>query len=84
MSAENDFIAEGGLISKDGRDTTEAKKLGEPLPSFISTARAAGVLVVPVASSADSARRLTRRGENGRGYGRQACPYTGMRRRGNE
>jgi ureidoacrylate peracid hydrolase len=46
IDMQNDFIAEGGLISKDGRDTTEARKLGERLPPFLDAARAAGVLVI--------------------------------------
>lgn len=46
VDMQNDFIADGGLISKDGRDRSEARKLGERLPAFIEVARAAGVLVV--------------------------------------
>lgn len=46
VDMQNDFIADGGLISKDGRDTTAAKALGERLPGFIRRAREAGVLVV--------------------------------------
>jgi len=42
----NDFCADGGLISKDGRDITAAKALGARLPAFIDEARKAGVLVV--------------------------------------
>lgn len=41
----NDFCADGGLISKDGRDVTPAQALGKRLPDFISAARDAGVLV---------------------------------------
>jgi ureidoacrylate peracid hydrolase len=46
IDMQNDFIAEGGLISKDGRDTSEAKRLADRLPPFIDAARAAGVLIV--------------------------------------
>jgi ureidoacrylate peracid hydrolase len=46
VDMQNDFIADGGLISKDGRDTTEARKLAERLPAFLDAARAAGVLVI--------------------------------------
>jgi ureidoacrylate peracid hydrolase len=46
IDMQNDFIADGGLISKDGRDTTEAKKLSERLPELIDAARKVGVLVV--------------------------------------
>jgi ureidoacrylate peracid hydrolase len=46
VDMQNDFIADGGLVSRDGRDTSEAKALAERLPPFIAAARAAGVLVV--------------------------------------
>jgi ureidoacrylate peracid hydrolase len=46
VDMQNDFIADGGLVSKDGRDTSEAKKLGERLPTLIAAARHAGVLCV--------------------------------------
>ena len=46
IDMQNDFIAEGGLVSKDGRDTSEARELGNRLPAFLDEARAAGVLVV--------------------------------------
>jgi ureidoacrylate peracid hydrolase len=42
----NDFCADGGLISKDGRDLTAAKALGERLPAFIEKARKAGIFIV--------------------------------------
>ena len=46
VDMQNDFCADGGLISKDGRDVSPAQRLGERLPPFIDAARAAGVLVV--------------------------------------
>jgi len=46
IDMQNDFCADGGLISKDGRDLTAAQALGKRLPAFIATARAAGVMVV--------------------------------------
>src|SRR5882757_1162879 len=46
IDMQNDFIADGGLISKDGRDTTEAKKLALRLPELLVAARQAGVLVI--------------------------------------
>jgi ureidoacrylate peracid hydrolase len=46
IDMQNDFIADGGLISKDGRDTSEAKKLALRLPELLKAARQAGVLVV--------------------------------------
>lgn len=46
IDMQNDFCASGGLISKDGRDISAAQALGERLPAFITSARAAGVMVV--------------------------------------
>jgi ureidoacrylate peracid hydrolase len=46
IDMQNDFIADGGLISKDGRDTGEAKKLAGRLPALLAAARRAGVLVI--------------------------------------
>jgi ureidoacrylate peracid hydrolase len=46
IDMQNDFIADGGLISKDGRDTSEAKQLALRLPRLLDAARKAGVLVV--------------------------------------
>ena len=46
IDMQNDFIADGGLISQDGRDTTEAKKLAERLPALLDAARKAGVMVI--------------------------------------
>lgn len=46
IDMQNDFCASGGLISKDGRDISAAQALGERLPAFIASARAAGVMIV--------------------------------------
>lgn len=46
VDMQNDFIAEGGLVSKDGRDTAEARKLAQRLPPLLADARSAGVLVI--------------------------------------
>jgi ureidoacrylate peracid hydrolase len=46
IDMQNDFIADGGLIAKDGRDTSEAKKLALRLPKLLAAARKAGVLVI--------------------------------------
>jgi ureidoacrylate peracid hydrolase len=46
IDMQNDFIADGGLISKDGRDTNEAKQLALRLPTLLAAARKAGVLVI--------------------------------------
>lgn len=46
IDMQNDFCAAGGLVSKDGRDISAARELGERLPQFIAAARDAGVLVI--------------------------------------
>lgn len=46
IDMQNDFIADGGLISKDGRDMSQARLLADRLPAFVAAARSAGVLVV--------------------------------------
>jgi ureidoacrylate peracid hydrolase len=46
IDMQNDFIADGGLIAQDGRDRTEAIRLAERLPDFISAARKARVMVI--------------------------------------
>jgi ureidoacrylate peracid hydrolase len=46
IDMQNDFCADGGLMSKDGRNLAAAQALGKRLPAFIATARAAGVMVV--------------------------------------
>jgi nicotinamidase-related amidase len=43
---QNDFIADEGLIAREGRDVSQAKEMAEHLPKLIKTARAAGVFVV--------------------------------------
>ena len=46
IDMQNDFIADEGLIAKEGLDVTPAQQLAERLPALIETARKAGVLVV--------------------------------------
>jgi ureidoacrylate peracid hydrolase len=46
IDMQNDFCAHGGLVSKDGRDLTEAQAMAKRLPALLSSARAAGVMVV--------------------------------------
>ncbi|MBC7778604.1 MAG: cysteine hydrolase [Proteobacteria bacterium] len=46
IDMQNDFCADGGLVSKDGRDISEAQAMARRLPRLIDTARAAGVLAV--------------------------------------
>jgi ureidoacrylate peracid hydrolase len=58
VDMQNDFIAPGGLISKDGRDISEAQKMAERLPALIAAARAAGVLVVFVRNVYSSERNV--------------------------
>lgn len=46
IDMQNDFIADEGLIAREGRDVSQAKEMAKHLPEFIKTARAAGVFVV--------------------------------------
>jgi ureidoacrylate peracid hydrolase len=46
IDMQNDFIADEGLIAREGRDVSGAKEMAEHLPKLIKTARAAGVFVV--------------------------------------
>ena len=46
IDMQNDFCAHGGLVSKDGRDISEAQKMAKRLPTLIAGAREAGVRVV--------------------------------------
>jgi ureidoacrylate peracid hydrolase len=50
IDMQNDFCAEGGLVSKDGRDISSAQEMALRLPNFIAAARRAGVLIVFVRS----------------------------------
>jgi len=46
IDMQNDFIADEGVIAREGRDVSEAKEMAERLPELIKTARAAGVFVI--------------------------------------
>jgi isochorismate hydrolase len=46
IDMQNDFIADDGLIAREGRDVSQAKEMAEHLPKLIEAARAAGVFVV--------------------------------------
>src|SRR5262249_57750734 len=46
IDMQNDFIADEGLIAREGRDVSQAKQMAEHLPKLIKAARAAGVFVV--------------------------------------
>jgi ureidoacrylate peracid hydrolase len=46
IDMQNDFIADQGLIAREGRDTSQAKAMADRLPELINTARAGGVLVI--------------------------------------
>lgn len=50
VDMQNDFCADGGLVSRDGRDVTPAQQLATRLPRLIDSARAAGVLPVFIRS----------------------------------
>jgi ureidoacrylate peracid hydrolase len=44
IDMQNDFCASGGMVSKDGRDISEAQRMAARLPPLLSAAREAGVL----------------------------------------
>lgn len=46
IDMQNDFIADDGLIAREGRDVSAAKEMAKRLPELVKTARAAGVFVV--------------------------------------
>jgi ureidoacrylate peracid hydrolase len=46
IDMQNDFCADGGLVSRDGRDLSAAQEMAKRLPAFIDAARKAGVLIV--------------------------------------
>jgi ureidoacrylate peracid hydrolase len=46
IDMQNDFCASGGMVSRDGRDISEAQRMAERLPELLDCARAAGVLCV--------------------------------------
>jgi ureidoacrylate peracid hydrolase len=46
IDMQNDFVAEDGLMSREGWDVGHAKALAERLPPLLNAARKAGVLVV--------------------------------------
>jgi ureidoacrylate peracid hydrolase len=46
IDMQNDFCADGGMVSHDGRDISPAQKLGARLPPFIDAARDAGAMIV--------------------------------------
>ena len=46
IDMQNDFIADEGLIAREGRDVSQAKEMAKNLPRLIKSARAAGVFVV--------------------------------------
>jgi ureidoacrylate peracid hydrolase len=46
IDMQNDFIAEGGLVARSGRDVSAAQELAGRLPYFIDDARRSGVLII--------------------------------------
>lgn len=46
IDMQNDFCASGGMVSRDGRDISEAQRMAERLPELLDCARATGVLRV--------------------------------------
>jgi ureidoacrylate peracid hydrolase len=58
IDMQNDFIAEGGLVERSGRDVSAAQNLADRLPYFIGDARRFGVLVVFVRNVYSSERNF--------------------------
>lgn len=58
IDMQNDFIADEGLIAKEGRDVSQAKEMAAHLPELLKAARAAGVFVVFVRNEYTSDRNL--------------------------
>jgi ureidoacrylate peracid hydrolase len=46
IDMQNDFCANGGLVSRDGRDVSPAQALAKRLPALLESARRAGALVI--------------------------------------
>lgn len=46
IDMQNDFCASGGLVSRDGRDLSEAQKMARRLPRLIEAARDAGARAI--------------------------------------
>ena len=46
IDMQNDFCAEGGMMSREGFDITAVQKAATRLPALIAAARSAGALVV--------------------------------------
>jgi ureidoacrylate peracid hydrolase len=46
IDMQNDFLAEGGLMAREGWDVSEAQRMATRLPELIATARQAGVFVI--------------------------------------
>lgn len=46
IDMQNDFVAGGGLVSRDGIGRTGAQEMAERLPAFIADARNHGVLII--------------------------------------
>ena len=46
IDMQNDFCASGGLVSRDGRDLSQAQQMARRLPGLITAARSSGALVV--------------------------------------
>jgi ureidoacrylate peracid hydrolase len=46
VDMQNDFCADGGMMSREGLDLSEVKKTAERLPEFIQAARDVGMLVI--------------------------------------
>jgi ureidoacrylate peracid hydrolase len=46
IDMQNDFVAGGGLVNRDGVSRSNAQEMAELLPAFIADARSFGVLII--------------------------------------
>ena len=46
VDMQNDFCASGGMMANEGFDLSEVQKMASRLPTLLSAARSAGVLVI--------------------------------------
>jgi ureidoacrylate peracid hydrolase len=58
IDMQNDFLAPGGYVAKEGRDVSRAQEMAARLPALIAMARAAGALIVFVRNVYTSDRNL--------------------------
>jgi ureidoacrylate peracid hydrolase len=64
IDVQNDFCAEGGMMSNEGFDLSEAQKAASRLPSLLTAARSAGALVVFVRNVYSTSTEFSSAGQN--------------------